>query len=109
LGTTEVNVIRATALVVVAFLFVVEPATSKELQKAELCGPSGCARLLDLRPFAGIGPDGLWSAEPAAPIPYYRLELYFAGHRVDLYWVPAMSKVAGSSDRGITWQDASKG
>ena len=107
LGTTEVNVIRATALLVVAFLFVVEPAASKELQKAELCGSSGCVRLLDLRPLAGVGPDGLWSDEPAAPSPYYRLELYFAGHRAHLYWVPAVSKVAGSSDRGMTWQDVS--
>lgn len=90
----------------VAFFLLVEPASSKELQKVKLCGSSGCVRLLDLSPFAGVGPDGLWSDEPAAPSPYYRLELHFAGHRADLYWVPAMNKVAGSSDRGMSWQDA---
>lgn len=98
--------IRATALVVVAFLLLAEPAASKELQKARLCGSSGCVRLLDLGPLAQVGPDGLWSDEPAWPSPYYRLELYFGGqHRADLYWVPAMNKVAGSSDRGMSWQD----
>lgn len=99
--------IRATVLVVVAFFLLAEPAASKELQKARLCGSSGCVRLLDLGPLAEVGPDGLWSDEPAAPSPYYRLELYFGGHRADLYWVPAMSKVAGSSDRGMSWQDLS--
>lgn len=100
--------IRATALAAVAFLLVVEPAAAKKLQKAELCGSSGCVRLLDLSPLANVGPDGLWSDQPAAPSPYYRLELYFAGHRAHVYWVPATSKVAGSSDRGMTWQDASE-
>lgn len=101
--------IRATALVVVlvvASMVAAAPAASKELRKARLCGSSDCVRV-NLGLAARIGPDGLWSDEPAAPSPYYRLELYFGGqHRADLYWVPAMSKVAGSSDRGMTWQDA---
>lgn len=102
--------VRATALVVVlvvASMVVAAPSASKELRKARLCGSSDCVRVLNLSLVARIGPDGLWSDEPAAPSPYYRLELYFGGqHRADLYWVPAMNKVAGSSDRGMTWQDA---
>lgn len=101
------NMLRATALVVVFCLVMAAPATAKELKKARLCGSSGCVRVLDLRQVADIGPDGLWSDDPASASPYYRLELYYAGHRADLYWVPASNKVAGSSDRGMTWQDVS--
>lgn len=98
--------VRATALVAVAFLILAAPAAAKELERARLCGSSDCVRVLDLGAVADIGPDGLWSDEPAAPSPYYRLELYFAGHRADLYWVPAANKVAGWSDRGMTWKNA---
>jgi hypothetical protein len=103
-----VDVVRATALVAVVFLVVAAPAASKELRKASLCGSSGCVQVLNLSPLADMGPNGLWSDEPAAPSPYYRLELEYAGHRAHLYWVPAMNMVAGSSDRGMTWQDVSK-
>jgi hypothetical protein len=95
-------VVAAVALVLAA------PAAAKELTKAKLCGPVGCAVVTDPGALRDFPTGGETVASPPSTSAYYALAISskddVATHTWTIYYVPDANMLAiPDSYGGVTW------
>lgn len=94
-------------LVAAAALALAAPAAAKEMTKAELCGPAGCAAVTDKDDLRTFGGGETLGARPPM-LPFYKLALSARGDGATetwwIYYVPAANMIAVEDAYGlINW------
>jgi hypothetical protein len=95
-------------------LAAVGPAAAKEVEKAQVCGATGCREVNDREQLLALAEGGPPTAPPDRPSPWYRAEVTVRGDgelfTFPLAIVPDAELIRGSNDDGTyTWMPVSDG